>query len=143
MSRLPRSVDYDLARVLVVDDDPASRLTLKTVLEAGGYNVESGASAAEAVGILDEGQFELVLSELQLESPEAGLKVIAHARLTDYKPATALIHSYKDAKPVDNRGLSVLIEPEDIPGILGRVADLIGGRATRRLERELRMASVS
>lgn len=143
MSRLPRSVDYDLARVLVVDDDPASRLTLKTVLEAGGYDVESAASAAEAVGKLDEGQFELVLSELQLESPEAGLKVIAHARLTDYKPATALIHSYKDGKLVDIRGLSVLIEPEDIPGILGSVADLIGGRATRRIERELRMASVS
>ena len=143
MTRLPRSVDYDLARVLVVDDDPTSRLTLKTVLEASGYNVESAASAAEAVGKLDEGEFELVLSELQLESPEAGLKVIAHARLTDYKPATALIHSYKDAKPVDVRGLSVLIEPEDIPGILGKVADLIGGRATRRLERELRMAGVS
>lgn len=143
MTRLPRSVDYDLARVLVVDDDPTSRLTLTTVLEASGYNVESAASAAEAVGKLDEGEFELVLSELQLESPEAGLKVIAHARLTDYKPATALIHSYKDAKPVDVRGLSVLIEPEDIPGILGKVADLIGGRATRRLERELRLASVS
>jgi CheY-like chemotaxis protein len=143
MTRLPRSVDYDLARVLVVDDDPTSRLTLKTVLEASGYNVESAASAAEAVGKLDEGEFELVLSELQLESPEAGLKVIAHARLTDYKPATALIHSYKDAKPIDIRGLSVLIEPEDIPGILGKVADLIGGRATRKLERELRLASVS
>jgi CheY-like chemotaxis protein len=139
MSRLPRSVDYDLARVLLVDDDPASRLTLKTVLEAGGYDVDSAATAAEAVGKLDEGEFELVLSELQLESPEAGLKVIAHARLTDYKPATALIHSYKDAKPVDIRGLSVLIEPEDVPGILSKVADLIGGRATRRLERELRM----
>lgn len=143
MTRLPRSVDYDLARVLVVDDDPTSRLTLKTVLEASGYNVESAASAAEAVGKLDEGEFELVLSELQLESPEAGLKVIAHARLTDYKPATALIHSYQDAKPIDVRGLSVLIEPEDIPGILGKVADLIGGRATRKLERELRLASVS
>jgi CheY-like chemotaxis protein len=143
MTRLPRSVDYDLARVLLVDDDPTSRLTLKTVLEASGYNVESAASAAEAVGKLDEGEFELVLSELQLESPEAGLKVIAHARLTDYKPATALIHSYKDAKPIDVRGLSVLIEPEDIPGILGKVADLIGGRATRKLERELRLASVS
>ena len=63
--------------------------------------------------------------------------------MMDYKPATALIHSYKESKPVDIRGLSVLIEPEDIPGILGKVADLIGGRATRRLERELRMASVS
>ena len=28
---------YELARVLLVDGDPASRLTLKTVLEAGGY----------------------------------------------------------------------------------------------------------
>ena len=72
MSRLPRSVEYDLARVLLVDDDPASRLTLKTVLEAGGYNVESAASAAEAVGKLDEGQYELVLSELQMESPRSG-----------------------------------------------------------------------
>ena len=49
MSHLPRSFNYDLARVLLVDDDPASRLTLKTVLEAGGYNVDSAASAAEAL----------------------------------------------------------------------------------------------
>ena len=79
------------ARVLLVDDDLASRLTLKTVLEAGGYNVDSAASAAEAVSKLNEGQYELVLSDLQMESPEAGLKVLAHARMMDYKPAMALI----------------------------------------------------
>ena len=87
-----------MARVLLVDDDPTSRLTLKTVLEAGGYNVDSAASAAEAVGKLDEGEYELVLSDLQMESPEAGLKVIAHARMMDYKPATALITTYQNAK---------------------------------------------
>jgi CheY-like chemotaxis protein len=135
-----RNIDLDLARVLLVDDDPASRLTLKTVLEAGGYNVDSAASAAEAVGKLDEGEYELVLSDLQMESPEAGLKVIAHARMMDYKPATALITTYQNAVPATPLQKSVLIKPEEVPELLSKVADLIGGRARRRLERELRLA---
>ncbi len=142
MSQLPRSFEYDLARVLLVDDDPASRLTLKTVLEAGGYSVDSAASAAEAVGKLEEGQYELVLSDLQMESPEAGLKVIAHAKNMDYKPATALVTTYQNEKPGFTRKNSMLIKPEDIPGLLTKVAGLIGQRASRRIERELRLAGV-
>src|SRR5215212_11310699 len=84
----------ELARVLVVDDDLASRLTLQTVLEAGGYRVDAAATAAEAVGKMEDSEYELVLSDLQMESPEAGLKVLAHAQMMDYKPATALITSY-------------------------------------------------
>src|SRR5215472_14677992 len=141
MSHPPRSFDYDLARVLLVDDDPASRLTLKTVLEAGGYTVDSAASAAEAVGKLDEGEYELVLSDLQMESPEAGLKVLAHARMMDYKPATALLTTYKNADPgVGRRRNSMLIKPEDLPGLLGKVAEMISERATRRLQRQLRLS---
>ena len=135
-------IELDLARVFLVDDDPTSRLTLKTVLEAGGYNVDAAASAAEAVGKLDEGVYELVLSDLQMESPEAGLKVIAHARMMDYKPATALITTYQNARPTVARPSSLLIKPEDVPGLLSKVADLVSNRATRRLERELRLAGV-
>jgi len=135
-----RALVFDLARVLLVDDDPTSRLTLKTVLEAGGYNVDAAASAAEAVGKLDEGEYELVLSDVQMESPDSGLKVIAHARMMNYKPATALITTYQNHKPASGRQRSVFIKPEDLPGLLGKVADLISERATRRLERELRLA---
>src|SRR6202163_2224284 len=109
MSHPLRSSEYELARVLVVDDDPTSRLALKTVLEAGGYHVDASASAAEAVGKLDEGEYELVLSDLQLESPEAGLQVIAHARMMDYKPATALVTSYHDGRPGQDRLASSLL----------------------------------
>jgi|SRR5271166_5313297 len=145
MSYSPRSFAYDLARVLVVDDDPTSRLTLKKVLELGGYNVEAAASAAEAVVKLDEGEYELVLSDLQMETPDSGLKVIAHARMMDYKPATALITTYQNARPANTarQQSSLLIKPEDIPGLLGKVADLISQRATRRLERELRLAGAT
>ena len=137
----PRSLEYDLARVLLVDDDPTSRLTLQTVLKAGGYRVDAAASAAEAVGKLDAGEYELVLSDLQMESPEAGLKVISHARMMDYKPATALVTIHQSSHPSPKRSSkSLLISPEDIPGLLAKVADMISERATRRLQRELRTA---
>ena len=134
-----RSVnDIELARVLLVDDDPASRLTLQTVLEAGGYHVDAAASAAEAFGKLDEREYELVLSDLRMESPEAGLKVLAHARMMDYKPATAIVTTYQTAKA--ERKSRMLIKPEDLPGLLGKVANLISERAARKVQRELRCA---
>jgi CheY-like chemotaxis protein len=138
ISRLPA---HTLARVLLVDGNPASRLTLQTVLKAGGYAVDSAASAAEAFGKMDRREYQLVLSDLQMESPEAGLKVLAHARLMDYQPATALFTSYLADRPVDrplSRKPKMLIEPEGVPEILSKVADLISERATRRLERQLK-----
>jgi DNA-binding NtrC family response regulator len=136
---------FVVARVLLVDDEPASRLTLQTVLEAGGYQVDSAASVAEAVLKMDSREYELVLSDLQMESPEAGLQVLAHAKLMEYKPATAIITAYHDGTSQswkrDNR--TILIEPEDLPELLGHVASLISERATRRVERELRHVSVS
>ena len=128
--------ELELARVLLVDDDITSRLTLQTVLEAGGYFVDSAASAAEAVGKLDEQQYELVLSDLQMESPRAGLKVLAHARLMEYKPATAILTTYQNMRTDPSR--PVFIEPEDLPSLLSKVADLISQRAARMVARQLR-----
>lgn len=129
----------------MVDDDPTSRLTLQTVLQAGGYRVDAAASAAEAVGKLDEQEYELVLSDLQMESPEAGLKVLAHARMMDYKPATAIVTTYQNTQQnqqhIRVKQARMLIKPEDIPGLLGKVANLISDRAARRVQREMRHAT--
>src|SRR6202047_4490449 len=119
ISETDRCMDFELARVLLVDDDPTSRLTLQTVLEASGYHVDSAASAAEAVGKLDEQEYQLVLSDLQMESPEAGLKVLAHAKMMDYKPATAIVTSYRNTKPytpqnaTPQKQVRMLIKPEE------------------------------
>lgn len=126
-----------LARVLLADDDPAARLTLQTVLEAGGYRVDSAASAAEAVGKMDETEYELVLADMDMEYPESGLRVIAHARMMDYKPATAVVKTESNA-PEGRSMLDMLVEPENVPEFLADVADLISQRATKRLAREMR-----
>jgi CheY-like chemotaxis protein len=137
-SRKPPAKEFELARVLLVDDNLTSRLTLKTVLEAGGYAVDSATSAAEAVGKLDRQQYELVLSDLQMESPDSGLEVLAHARLMDYKPATALVTTYQNSHLSVRK--PVLIEPEDLPELLTKVADLISARAARIVALQLRQA---
>ncbi|HUA21887.1 MAG TPA: response regulator [Bryobacteraceae bacterium] len=138
-----RCMEIELARVLLVDDNPTSRLTLQTVLEASGYKVDAAASAAEAFGKLDEREYELVLSDLRMESPEAGLKVLAHARMMDYKPATAIVTAYQnasdEAKP--QKQSRMLIKPEDVPGLLAKVANLISQRAARKVQREMRHAT--
>lgn len=137
---MPRS-SVELARVLLVDDTPSSRLTLQTLLEAGGYRVDAAASAAEAVHKLDEEEYQLVLTDLRMEAPDSGLKVLAHARMMDYKPATALITTYQDSRINTriNTRRRVLVEPEDVPELLGKVADLISERATRKIERQVRV----
>lgn len=136
-----REVFPELARVLVVDDDPASRITLQTVLTAGGYHVDGAATAAEAVSKMQDHEYELVLSDLQMESPEAGLRVIAHAHLMNYQPATALVTAWwqPDTHHQDESDSGrMLVATEDIPELLTRVAHLISERATRLVERELR-----
>jgi CheY-like chemotaxis protein len=131
----------DLAPVLLVDDDVASRLTLQTLLRAGGYNVDVASSAAEAIEKLDSGQYVLVLSDLGIKSPEEGLKVLAYARLKEYRPATASVTAYHGSKPLPSaRATDIVVETEDVPRLLTKVAELIGLRAIRRVQRQVRHA---
>src|SRR5256885_1248641 len=127
----------DLAPVLLVDDDVASRLTLQTLLRAGGYNVDVASSAAEAIEKLDSSQYVLVLSDLGMKSPEEGLKVLAYARVKEYRPATATVTAYHGSAPLPTaREPDVVVETEDVARLLTKVADLIGNRAMRRIQRQ-------
>lgn len=129
----------DLAPVLLVDDDVASRLTLQTLLRAGGYSVDVASSAAEAIEKLDTGKYVLVLSDLGMESDGEGLKILAYARLKEYRPATASFTAYHGSNPLPTgRETDVVVETQDVPRLLTKVAELIGLRALRRVQRQIR-----
>jgi CheY-like chemotaxis protein len=134
VSSLPRSSNrtnraLDLARVLLVHGDLAPRLALQTILQASGYAVDVAASPAEALSKLDEGQYELVLSDTNVP-----LNILAYAKVKDYKPATAQVTSYEPSrKGRPARGRHELsIYTENLPNLLEEVAELIGIRASRR-----------
>jgi len=124
----------DLARVLLVHGELAPRLALRTILQAGGYSVDVAATPAEAISKLDEGRYELVLSDAEFGSRPAGRNVLAYARVKDYRPATALVTSYEPSQNHrPGRGQHhISIYTENLPSLLGEVAELIGMRASRR-----------
>jgi len=104
-------------------------------LEAGGYTVDVAASPEEALSKLDEGEYELVLSDTEFNTRAEGRSVLAYARVKAYHPATALVtdsHALPGRrKPVTSRQ-QVSIHMEAVPDLLDRVAELIGMRASRR-----------
>jgi CheY-like chemotaxis protein len=125
----------DLARVLLVQGDLAPRLALRTLLQAGGYAVDVAATPAEALCKLDASRYALVLSDHEFGSQPAGRTVLAYARVKDYRPATALITSDEltlKRRYLSNRRHMMAIYTENVPTLLGKVADLIGLRASRR-----------
>jgi len=106
---------------------------LQTILQAGGYSVDAAASPAEALAKLDEGTYDLVLTDSELGSERISRTVLAYARVKDYHPATAVItsrHSPRSRSSRDAHEMSVYAE--NLPLLLGKVADLIGVRAIRR-----------
>lgn len=142
-STAPSVRDLDLARVLLVNGNATARLTLQAVLQASGYQVETAHSSAEALACLDQEQYALVMTGLGSEEPEGDLEVVAHARLLAYQPAVALLTTESPKLP---DGLSyssqrpTLVAPEDLPGLLTTVAEMVSQRAARLVESELQEA---
>jgi len=120
----------DLARVLLVHGDLAPRLALQTILQAGGYAVDSAASPAEALFKLDEGRYDLVLSDTNVP-----LNILAYARVKDYRPATAQVTSWEPSRRPERGTPEISIYTENVPTLLGAIAELIGIRACRRTAR--------
>ena len=133
--------NLDLARVLLVHGELAPRLALRTILQAGGYAVDVAASTSEALAKLDEGVYDLVLTDQHFGHSRAGRDLMAYARVKDYRPATAFItsHQRKRQYGAASQSQHISIYTENLPHLLERVAELIGVRASRRY-RPLRQA---
>jgi len=128
-------------RLLLVDDDLAVLLTLKAVLEFHGFEVETAASTREALARLEASTFQMVISDLRMESEDAGLKVLLAARLQSYDPATALLTAYPPSGEhwQKEHSDSLLIKPLGTNELLRQVEALLVRHEDARQARQ-RMA---
>ena len=90
-------------RILLVDDDLAVLLTLKAVLEFHGFEVETASSTAGSPLPPRIRTYQMVISDLRMETEDAGLKVIQAARRQSYDPATALLTAYPPSREITGR----------------------------------------
>jgi two-component system response regulator AtoC len=66
-------------RILVVDDDPSALSTLAELLELEGYEVSRAAGGPEAIALMEQQPFDLVLTDLRMREMD-GLMVLQSSR---------------------------------------------------------------
>src|ERR1700688_3008004 len=74
--------------VLVVDDEPALRKTIRASLAASGYTVEEAGTGGEAVGVIQRQPFDLVLLDVNMPGMN-GLEACRQIRA--FAPRTGII----------------------------------------------------
>jgi CheY-like chemotaxis protein len=85
----PGDVGWTRKAILVVDDDPDFLMQLALQLRAAGFEPTSAASLAEAEAALERRWPDLVLTDLGMESPDAGFLLCQ--RVKERSPATPVV----------------------------------------------------
>ena len=67
------------SRMLVVDDEELTRLNLKHVLEKEGYVVLTAPNGAEALELLNQNKFDVILTDLKMEKVD-GMTLLSKAK---------------------------------------------------------------
>lgn len=157
-----------MTRILIVDDEETIRLALRKFLRSRGYEVEIAGSADDALQILNDDSFSLMLCDVRMPGM-TGVQLVPQARERDQDIAIIMLTAVNDAatatEVLSSGATDYLIKPVELADLqqavdraLHKRAELIEQRRldkliheevalrTAELEREkesLRLMSVS
>ena len=120
-------------RVLLVDDEVAVLLTMKAVLEISGFDVDTATSAHEGRSKLRTREYQMVITDMRMESDAAGREVIQAARTAPYHPAVALLTAF----PVEQDAWMemgadrMLVKPMQTPVLIRQLEKLLESHAAK------------
>jgi DNA-binding response OmpR family regulator len=118
-------------RVLLVDDDVAILLTMKAVLEMSGFDVETAASAREARSKIKLNEYQMVMTDMRMESDAAGREVIQAARTAAYHPAVALLTAFPEDDWSEMGADQMLVKPMQTAILVKQIEALLEGHAAK------------
>lgn len=118
-----------MTRVLLVDDDTSIVQLFSTVLEMNGFAVTQARSASEARTELERGSFEIVITDLHMETATAGFEVVRAARDRSPRPIIVVVTAYPvpsaewrrmGADALYVKGANTMALPEQLKELLNR-----------------------
>jgi len=114
-------------RILLVDDELAILLTLRAILEMNNFEVDTAASTREAEQKLSKHTYEMVITDMRMETETSGYEVIKAARRQEYDPATAILTAYPSTgEEWRSRGAqSLLVKPVNTQELLLQIDHLL------------------
>ncbi len=124
-------------KVLVVDDEDAVRSAIRRRLEREGYQVIDSDSQENGIQIIQEEEppFDIVVTDMVMESPDSGLEVLQAALTKDVFTEVVVLTAYGNvANAVEcmKRGAFDYVE-KNIPGV--DVFELLSMKVAQALDR--------
>jgi two-component system, OmpR family, KDP operon response regulator KdpE len=113
--------------ILVVDDEAPMRKLLSGNLKASGYEVRTAEDGAEALKLIEEHPFDLLLLDVNMPGPN-GLQVLEAVRRSAEIPILMLSGRSRERDTVDALDLGAddyLNKPFGIPELLARIKALL------------------
>jgi DNA-binding response OmpR family regulator len=117
--------------ILVVDDDPSTRLTIQWALEEAGFLVETAADGIEALEQVQRARPALVVLDLRLPGID-GLTVAARLRADHGEPLPVLLVTVEDRVAAIARRIGAyayLGKPFDLDDLVEAVRRGLGGQS--------------
>jgi len=112
-------------RVLLVDDEVTVLLTMKAVLEISGFDVDTAASAREGKSKIKLREYQMIITDMRMESDASGRDVILAARSAPYHPAVALLTAYPEDDWADMGADKMLVKPMQTAVLLRQIEKLL------------------
>jgi two-component system response regulator HydG len=79
--------------ILVVDDEPSMRTTLSILLKREGYQVSQAGDGVEALRMLDQGHYDMVLTDLKMEGVD-GMELLHQVKSIDPQTEVLIFTAY-------------------------------------------------
>ncbi|MGI4831426.1 MAG: response regulator [Janthinobacterium lividum] len=120
-------------RVLLVDDEVPVLLTMKAVLEISGFDVDTATSAREGKLRIKKNEYQMIITDMRMESDAAGREVIQAARTAPYHPAVALLTAFpmSDEDWQDMGADKMLVKPMQTAQLIKQLEKLLDTHAAK------------
>jgi DNA-binding response OmpR family regulator len=120
-------------KVLLVDDEVAVLLTMKAVLEISGFEVDTATSAHEGRSKIRTREYQMVITDMRMESDAAGREVIQAARTAAYHPAVALLTAFPVEQDdwMEMGADRMLVKPMQTPVLIRQLEKLLESHAAK------------
>ncbi len=116
-------------RILFADDEPGIRVTLKAILEKEGFEVMVAATVPEALRLINDERFDVLIADLNIGERADGFTLISAMRRVQPHAVNLILTGYPDFETalhaIRNQVDNYLTKPADIKQLLATIKEKI------------------
>jgi YesN/AraC family two-component response regulator len=133
-------------KVLFVDDEPTIRLTLPKILEMHEFDVTAAATVKDALRLIQQEKFDVLLSDLNIGAPSDGFTVVSAMRRVQPEAVTIIITGYpafeSALQAIREQVDDYIAKPADINDLVLTIQKKLTKRDRHVLEPKMRIAAL-